>query len=122
MNMPRDLGQARVIGKSEGTKMRKVTFATIAAAGLAGVTFGLASPASAAPTDTGTAQDTINRLQAQGFSVIVNKTGNAPLSQCAVSAVKPGHTYSRTDSGVPGAMNDYTETVVSKTVNVYLSC
>jgi len=108
--------------KAEGTKMRKVTFATIATAGLAAATFGLASPASAAPTDAGTAQDTINSLQANGYTVIVNKTGNAPLSQCTVSAVKPGHTYSRTDSGAPGAMGDLTTTVVSKTVNVYVSC
>jgi hypothetical protein len=108
--------------EAEGTKMRKVTFATIATAGLAGVTFGLASPASAAPTDTGTAQDTISSLQAQGYTVIVNKTGNAPLSRCTVSAVKPGHSLSRTDSGAPGAMDDLTTTVVSKTINVYLSC
>jgi hypothetical protein len=108
--------------KAEGTKMRKVTFATIATAGLAAVTFGLASPVSAAPTDTGTAQDTINELKAQGYTVIVNKAGNAPLGQCTVSAVKPGHVYSRTDSGAPGAMDDLTTTVVSKTVNVYLSC
>lgn len=100
----------------------RVTFATIAAAGLAGVTFGLASPASAAPTDVGTAQDTINSLQAQGYMVIVNRTGNAPLSQCAVSAVQPGKPRYRTDSGVPGAGMDYTKTVVGKTVIVYLSC
>jgi hypothetical protein len=108
--------------KAEGTKMRKVTFATIATAGLAAATVGLASPASAAPTDVGNAQDTINSLQAQGYTVVVHKVGNAPLSQCSVSAVKPGHTRTRTDSGVPGAQNDFTETVVAKTVNVFLSC
>jgi hypothetical protein len=108
--------------RAEGTKMKKVTFATIAAAGLAGVTFGLTSPASAAPTDVGTAQDTINSLQAQGYTVIVNKIGSGPLSQCTVSAIKPGHTTTRTDSGVPGAQGDYSKTVVAKTVNVYLSC
>jgi hypothetical protein len=108
--------------KAEGTKMRKVTFATIATAGLAAVTVGLASPASAAPTDVGTAQDTVNSLQAQGYTVIVHKVGNAPLSQCTVRATKPGHTYTRTDSGVPGVQDDYTKTVVAKTVNVYVSC
>lgn len=103
--------------------MRKATFATIATAGLAAMTFALASPASAAPTDTGTAQDTMNRLQAQGFTVIVNKTGNAPLSQCTVAAVKPGHTYSRTDRAAPGTQGDHpVTTVLSKTVNVHLSC
>jgi hypothetical protein len=108
--------------KTEGTKMRKVTFATIATAGLAAVTLGLASPASAAPTDVGTAQDTVNSLEAQGFTVIVHKVGNAPLSQCTVSATKPGHKYTRTDSGVPGAQGDYSKTVVTKTINVYVSC
>jgi hypothetical protein len=108
--------------EAEGTKMRKVTFATIATAGLAAVTLGLASAASAAPTDVGTAQDTVNSLKAQGYNVIVHKVGDAPLSQCTVSATKPGHTYTRTDSGVPGAQQDFTETVVTKTVNVYVSC
>jgi hypothetical protein len=122
MNMPRDLGQTWFTCNAEGTKMRKATFATITTAGLTGVTFALASPASAAPTDTGTAQDTISSLQGQGYTVIVNKTGNAPLGQCTVSAVKPGHTLSRTDSGAPGAMGDLTTTVISRTVNVYLSC
>ena len=108
--------------KGEGTTMRKVTFATIATTGLAAATFGLASPALAAPTDAGTAQDTVNSLEAKGYTVIVHKVGNAPLSQCTVSATKPGHTYTRTDSGVPGAQQDYTETVVAQTINVYVSC
>jgi hypothetical protein len=108
--------------KAEGTKMKTAIFATIATAGLAAVTFGLASPASAAPSDVGTAQDTVNSLQAQGFTVIVNKVGNAPLSQCRVSAVRPGQTYSRSDSGVPGAMMDYTTTLVGQTVYVQIAC
>jgi hypothetical protein len=70
--------------------MKTAIFATIANAGLAAVTFGLASPASAAPSDVGTAQDTVNSLQAQGFTVIVNKVGNAPLSQCRVSGGATG--------------------------------
>ncbi|MBU9765789.1 hypothetical protein FR943_18305 [Mycobacterium sp. TNTM28] len=100
--------------------MKKLNFATIAAADLAVVSFGLAVPATAAPSDTGAAQDTINELEAQGYHVIVHKVGSAPLSQCAVSATKPGHTYSRTDSGVPGG--GHTTTVTAKTINVYLSC
>jgi len=102
--------------------MRKVTIGTIAAAGLTVATFGLASPASAAPTDVGTAQDTIDSLKAQGYNVIVHKVGGAPLSQCTVSATKPGHTYTRIDSGAPGAKGDRTRTVVTQTINVYVSC
>nr|WP_135451536.1 hypothetical protein [Mycobacterium sp. DL99] len=102
--------------------MRKVAFTTIAAAGLVAATFGLASPAAAAPSGVGTAQDTIDSLRAQGYAVIVHKVGDAPLSQCTVGTAKPGHTYSRTDSGAPGAKNDLATTVVAKTIDIYLSC
>jgi hypothetical protein len=44
--------------------MRKFTFAAIAATGLAAATLGLAAPATAAPSGTGSAQDTTaNRAQ-----------------------------------------------------------
>lgn len=100
--------------------MRKLTFATVAAAGLAAVSLGLAWPTAAAPSDSGTAQDAISELEAQGYTVIVHKVGNSPLGECTVSATKPGHTYSRTDSGVPGG--GHTTTVTGKTINVYVSC
>lgn len=54
--------------------------------------------------------------------VILNKFGTAPLSQCTVRAVRPGQTYSRTDSGVPGAGNDLITTVTGKTVYVTAKC
>jgi hypothetical protein len=40
-------------------------------------------------SDSTSAQDTLDSLQAQGYKV-VNKVGNAPLGQCTVSAVRPG--------------------------------
>jgi hypothetical protein len=40
-------------------------------------------------SDSASAQDTLDSLQAQGYKV-VNKVGNAPLGQCTVSAVRPG--------------------------------
>lgn len=99
--------------------MRNVTLATIAAAGLTAAGFGLMPPSAAAPSDSGSAQDTIKALEDEGYTVIVNKVGNAPLSKCTVSATKPGHAYSRMDSG---AIGDNTRTVVTQTINVYLSC
>jgi hypothetical protein len=54
--------------------------------------------------------------------VILNKFGTARLSQCTVRAVRPGQTYSRTDSGVPGAGNDLITTVTGKTVYVNAKC
>jgi hypothetical protein len=108
--------------------MKKLGFATGAApaatlgtaivSGLVAAIIGLAAPAYAAPTGPGNAQQTISELQSQGYTVIVNRIGNAPLDQATVVAVRPGQTYSRTDSGRPGAGDDVYTTVTNKTVYV----
>jgi hypothetical protein len=54
--------------------------------------------------------------------VIVNKVGTAPLDRCVVNAVRPGQTFSRMDSGVPGAMDDIVTTVTAMTVYVDVAC
>lgn len=51
---------------------------------------GVSVPASAAPTGQTSAQATISELEAQGFRVILNKVGNAPMDQCTVTAVRQG--------------------------------
>lgn len=96
--------------------MKKFGFATVAASALTAAFLGLAAPALAAPSGPGNAQDTISDLQAQGYTVIVNRIGNAPLDKATVVAVRPGHTYSRTDSSQPG--EDRITTLLSKTVYV----
>jgi hypothetical protein len=98
--------------------MKKFGLATIVAGGMAASILGLAAPAAAAPTGPGNAQDTINELQADGYNVIVNRVGATPLDQATVVAVRPGQTYARTDSGVPGAGNDVVTTITNKTVYV----
>lgn len=64
----------------------------------------------------------MSQLRSQGYQVIVNRVGTAPLDQCTVSAVRPGQTFSRTDSGAPGAGADIVTTVTSKTVYVDVAC
>jgi len=96
--------------------MKKFGFATVLAGGLTAAILGLAAPAGAAPTGPGTAQDTIDQLQADGYNVIVNHIGSTPLDQATVVAVRPGQTYSRTDSGNPG--DSLETTVTGKTVYV----
>ena len=96
--------------------MKKVGLATVAASGLAAAILGLAAPAAAAPSGPGSAQDTINNLKADGYNVIVNRVGGTPLDQATVVAVRPGQTYSRTDSGNPG--DSLATTVTDKTVYV----
>jgi hypothetical protein len=100
------------------------TFATVAisAGAFASAALGLAGAANAAPSGPASVDQTISRLQARGYQVILNKVGSAPLSQCAISSVRPGQTYSRTDSGVPGAGDDLINTVTNKMVYVDVKC
>jgi hypothetical protein len=98
--------------------MKKFGIAAAIVSGAAAAVIGLAAPAVAAPTGPGNAQQTISELQAEGYTVIVNRIGTAPLEQATVVAVRPGQTYSRTDTGVPGAGNDIHTTVTDKTVYV----
>ena len=98
------------------------TITTIAAA--AAIAAGIASAASAnaAPYGHPTADAVVMQLQAQGNTVVVNRTGSHPLSQCTVTSVHPGQTYTRYDSGYPGAQNDPMTQVVSMTVYVDAQC
>jgi hypothetical protein len=104
--------------REKDVKMKKFGFAATVVSGLAAAVIGLAAPAAAAPTGPGDAQQTIDVLRAQGYTVIVNRIGTAPLEQADVVAVRPGQTYSRTDTGLPGAGNDINTTVIDKTVYV----
>ncbi len=52
----------------------------------------------------------------------MNRVGTAPADRCTLSAVRPGQTFSRTDSGVPGAQDDLVTTVTNKIVYVDVTC
>ena len=86
------------------------------------MTPGLAAPAFAMPVEVESAPDTVNRLQSEGYTVILNKVGSGALSDCKVTAVGPGQRFVRTDSGVPGAMGDLIVTELSTTVYVDVRC
>jgi hypothetical protein len=79
----------------------------------------LAAVATAAPTGPSQVDDTVRTLEAEGYNVIVNRTGAAPLSQCTVSAVRPGQTHSTNDSRGGSSINT---TVTSQTVYVDVAC
>jgi hypothetical protein len=91
-----------------------MTAGVLAAAGLATATVAVAAPSG--PTS---AADAVSSLQAGGYNVIVNHVGMAALEHCTI---RPGSTYTRTDSGFPGAGNDVITAVVSKTVFVNANC
>ena len=104
--------------------MKNLIVTSLTAAALAVTALGLTAAANAAPSGPGSADATINELRAQGFDVIVNRTGTAPQEQCTVSAVRPGQTFSRSDtgSGLPGSAFDIVTTVTGKTVYVDIVC
>ena len=102
--------------------MKSIVLPAIAAGAIATAALGLAAAAGAAPSGAPDASQTVSQLQARGFDVIVNKLGTTPLDQCVVSAVRPGQTFSRMDSGAPGAMDDIVTTVTARTVYVDVAC
>jgi hypothetical protein len=97
---------------------------SLAASMLTAAALGLTATANAAPAGPSSVDVTIDQLRAQGFDVVVNRIGTAPTDQCTVSAVRPGQTFSRTDtgSGLPGSAFDIVTTVTSNTVYVDIIC
>jgi hypothetical protein len=102
--------------------MKSLVSTVIAGGALAFASIGSAGTAGAAPSGPSSVDSTINSLKAQGYAVIVNRVGTAPLSECSVRNVRPGQTITRRDSGAPGAGSSIVTTVVSKTVYVDVAC
>jgi hypothetical protein len=101
--------------------MKRILISSLAAGALASAALGLAGSATAAPSGPSPVDATVSQLQAQGFNVIVSRVDTTALD-CTLSAVRPGQTFSRTDSGVPGADDDLVTTVTNKTVYVDVAC
>jgi hypothetical protein len=106
----------------KGTEMKNIVLTSLASGALASAALGLAGAATAAPSGPSPVDATVSQLEAQGFQVIVSRIDSAAMDQCTLSAVRPGQTFSRSDSGVPGAGDDIVTTVTSKTVYVDVVC
>jgi hypothetical protein len=104
--------------------MKNLLVTSLTAGAMAAATLGLTADANAAPAGPSDVDTTINQLRAEGFDVIVNRTDNAALEHCTISAVRPGQTFSRSDtgSGLPGSAFDIVTTVTGKTVYVDVVC
>ena len=102
--------------------MKNYLYTALAAGALASAALGLAGTANAAPAGPSSVDATISQLRAQGYQVIVNRIGAGAVDQCTLTAVRPGQTFSRTDSGAPGAEHDPVTTVTNKTVYVDVAC
>ncbi|RDH76263.1 hypothetical protein DVS77_22750 [Mycolicibacterium moriokaense] len=97
--------------------VRLVTLSLAAAAAAVAI----AAPAAASPSSPNAA-DVVTKLQKSGNTVIVNRTGSHPLSECMVTGVRAGQTYIRFDSGYPGGQMDPMNQVVGMTVYVDTAC
>ncbi|MBS1691037.1 MAG: hypothetical protein JST91_02230 [Actinobacteria bacterium] len=100
----------------------RLVFGTVAATVAVASALGMAGNATAAPSGAPSVDTTVNQLRAQGYQVIVNRVGTAAPDNCTVRAVRPGQTFSRTDSGAPGAGNDLVTTITNKSVFVDVIC
>jgi hypothetical protein len=96
--------------------MKKFGFATIVASGLTAAVLGLAATGRRRAERPWERPGHHQLASSAGYNVIVNRVGSTPLDQASVVAVRPGQTYSRTDSGNPG--DDLLTTVTDKTVYV----
>ena len=67
--------------------------ATLAAASVVLAPAGLAT---AEPTQNGNAYQTIGVLEDEGYDVIIDRVGNAPINQCIVTSVRNPQTQTRT--------------------------
>jgi hypothetical protein len=102
-------------------RAQRLLAATAAAACLA-----VAGPAAWAAADTKeSAQDVINRLQSEGYTVNIDRIGTAPMSECVVTNVRnPKQVTQWVPYTGPGARNDHVLVldVVSQSVSVTLDC
>lgn len=85
----------------------------------------LVAPAGAAWADE-TAQQTIERLQKEGYTVQIDKIGTGPLSQCVVTSVRNPNTMTQWVPWVGPGLGDrgtiLVPMVTSQTISVSLVC
>lgn len=104
------------------TKDLTVRMSVVAAAAMAVTAVAPLPPAAAE-----TAQETINRLQASGYTVTVDRIGTAPISQCSVTSIRNPQTMTQLVPYIgPGANTRGNGSVLmaqsSRTVSVSLDC
>ena len=87
--------------------------------------FGAIGASSAVASAEETAQQVISRLQSEGYTVTIDKSGTAPLEQCTVTSVRNPQQVTQLVPYVgPGLGGDriLVPSVTSQTVSVSLNC
>jgi hypothetical protein len=78
--------------------------------------------ATAQPTTSGDAEQTISRLESEGYDVIVDRVGSGDLSQCKVTSVRHPQTLTQTIVRGHDHNREVVTVVVSKSIHVTLDC
>jgi len=99
--------------------MKKYVIAGVAGTVFTAAMVELAVVALAAPTGPTLVERTVKSLEADGYNVIINRTGSAPLASCTLQSVRPGQTHRTVDSRGGSSPS---ETIVSQTVYVDVAC
>jgi hypothetical protein len=99
--------------------MKMTAIATMGLSALAALTITTAAQAAAAPAGPDSVQDTVTRLESNGYKVILNRVGSAPLEQCTVSGVRPGRDVTELRQN---RRDQTVERILYKTVYVDAAC
>ena len=78
--------------------------------------------ASADPTVSGVADQTIARLESEGYDVIIDRVGDGDLSQCQVTDVRHPQTLTQTIVTGHDHNRDVVTVVISRSIHVTLNC
>jgi hypothetical protein len=91
---------------------------------IAGAAIGLIlAPAGAASASSSSAIATIGELEAQGYDVMVDRIGSAPLSECEVTSVRnPQEQTSLVRVNRRNGHDDFVQVVVNRSIAVSLDC
>jgi hypothetical protein len=79
------------------------------------------APAVVAAAQPGDADQTIAKLESEGYEVIVDRVGNGPTSQCTVTSVRNPQIQTR-QVGVGSKPRETITVVTLRTINVTLNC
>jgi hypothetical protein len=102
--------------------MRTKLALAAAAAGVCGM---LAAPAGLASAQE-SAQEVINRLQSEGYTVNIDRVGTAPLSECVVTSIRNPQTVTQWVPYIGPGRDDgdraLVQVITSRTISVSLNC
>jgi hypothetical protein len=95
----------------------------LATVGTAAAAAAITLPAGLAAAEE-TAQETINRLQSEGYTVNIDRTGTLPLSQCVVTNVRNPNTVKQWVPYVGPGTDErvLVQQTVSQSISVTLDC